>query len=176
MQIITHGIGRESTGGYKMNALDILKYGHLMVLGAVKDLPEADWEMSGVCGIWSVKQIVAHLASYEQLLLDILDNLMGGDPGPTLQLFWADFQGFNDIEVAARQNLNGTQTMAAYKKAQAETTIRLAKIPTTLWSTNGILPWYGAEYDLDDFVVYTYYGHKREHCAQIAVYRDQIKR
>jgi len=159
-----------------MNGLDILKYGHLMVLGAVKDLPEADWETAGVCGYWSVKQIVAHLASYEQLFVDVLDNLLGSEPGPTLQLFFADYLGFNDVEVAARKDLNAAQTMAAYETAYAESTARLAKIPADQWSKNGILPWYGAEYDLDDFVVYTYYGHKREHCAQIAVFRDQIKR
>lgn len=159
-----------------MNALDILRYGHLTVLGAVKDLPEADWETAGVCGFWSVKQIVAHLASYEQLLIDVLDNLLGSDPGPTLQQFFADYQGFNDIEVTARQNLNVTQTMAAYETAQAETTIRLAQIPVAQRSVNGMLPWYGVEYDLDDFLVYTYYGHKREHCAQIAAFRDRLKR
>jgi hypothetical protein len=30
------------------------------------------------------------------------------------------------------------------------------------------------EYALDDFIVYQYYGHKREHCAQIAVFRDKL--
>jgi proline iminopeptidase len=29
------------------------------------------------------------------------------------------------------------------------------------------------EYALDDFIVYNYYGHKREHSAQIAVFRDR---
>lgn len=38
----------------------------------------------------------------------------------------------------------------------------------------GALPCYGAEYDLEDFIVYSFYGHKREHCAQIAVYRDTL--
>jgi hypothetical protein len=27
---------------------------------------------------------------------------------------------------------------------------------------------------LDDFIVYTYYGHKREHAAQIAAFRDRL--
>jgi hypothetical protein len=30
------------------------------------------------------------------------------------------------------------------------------------------------EYALDDVLIYMYYGHKREHSAQIAVFRDQF--
>jgi len=40
----------------------------------------------------------------------------------------------------------------------------------------GTLPWYGLEYALDDFLVYAFYGHKREHSAQIAAFRDRLER
>lgn len=49
----------------------------------------------------------------------------------------------------------------------------VAQIPAETARLTGTLPWYGAEYALDDFVVYTFYGHKREHSAQIAVFRDR---
>ena len=38
----------------------------------------------------------------------------------------------------------------------------------------GTLPWDGEDYALDDFLVYGYYGHKREHSAQIAAFRDRL--
>jgi hypothetical protein len=44
----------------------------------------------------------------------------------------------------------------------------------TIQPKPGTLPWYGPEYALDDFIVYSYYGHKREHSAQINVFRDQL--
>ncbi len=157
-----------------MNASDILKYGHLTVLGAVKDLPEVDWQTADVCGVWSVKQIIAHLASFEQLLVEILATVSGSAPAPALARYKADLLAFNDVEVAARDHLTVTQAMAEYETLQAQTMSLLAQIPVARRRENGILPWYGAEYDLDDFLVYTYYGHKREHCAQIAVFRDQI--
>jgi hypothetical protein len=159
-----------------MNTSDILKYGHLTVLGAVKDLPEADWQTAGVCGVWSVKQIIAHLASFEQLLVEILATVSGSAPGATLARYKADLVAFSDGEVAARDHLNVAQTMAEYETLQAQTMPLLEQIPLTRRRENGILLWYGTEYDLDDFLVYTYYGHKREHCAQIAVFRDQINR
>ncbi len=48
-----------------MNTVDILKNGHLTVLRTVDGLPDHTWEMGGVCGVWSVKDILAHLASFE---------------------------------------------------------------------------------------------------------------
>jgi hypothetical protein len=50
----------------------------------------------------------------------------------------------------------------------------LANIPAEKIREAGTMPWYGNEYALDDYLVYSFYGHKREHCAQIAVFRDQI--
>ena len=35
-------------------------------------------------------------------------------------------------------------------------------------------PWYGGEYSLEDQLVYRYYGHQREHCAQVEVFRDRL--
>jgi hypothetical protein len=43
-----------------------------------------------------------------------------------------------------------------------------------VWQQPGILPWHGGQYSLDDFVVYQYYGHKREHSAEIAGFLNRI--
>jgi len=50
-----------------------------------------------------------------------------------------------------------------------------AKIPPGSWRRSSALPWYGEEYDLEDFIVYSYYAHKREHCGQIDVFTDRFK-
>ncbi len=50
----------------------------------------------------------------------------------------------------------------------------LVDIPSETFRQTGTLPWFGREYALDDVLVYMYYGHKREHSAQIAVFRDQF--
>lgn len=159
-----------------MNAVDILKYGHFTVLGSLKELPEVDWETPGVCGFWSVKQIMAHLASYETVLVDILNRLSGPCATPALDRFTSNYVGFNDDEVTARQHQSGPETLAEYIAAQELTMTLMTNVPLAKRRENGILAWYGAEYDLEDFLVYTFYGHKREHCAQIAVFRDQIGR
>ena len=50
------------------------------------------------------------------------------------------------------------------------------ELPAARFTVTGFLPDYGEEYDLQDYIAYAFYGHKREHSAQIAVFRDGIKR
>jgi len=50
----------------------------------------------------------------------------------------------------------------------------VAQLSSEMLCQNGTLPWYGEVYALDDFLVYAYYGHKREHSAQIAAFRDRL--
>ena len=159
-----------------MNTDNILNYGHQIVMQTIKGLPEEEWYTPGVCGVWSVKDIIAHLASFEHILVDVLHSLMGDSPTPTLDKFLEDYVQFNDVEVAARQHMTVAEVWAEYSDTQAETARLLAQIPSESRRLSGTLPWYGEEFDLEDFIVYTFYGHKREHSAQIAAYRDQLAR
>jgi hypothetical protein len=159
-----------------MNTDDVLKYGHLTVLKAVEGLPETAWNTPGVCGYWSVKEILAHLASFEHILVDVLNSLLADTPTPTLQALGANPERFNDDEVLKRRNLGVGEVLAEYQETYNRAARLLAKVPDELRRTNGILGWYGPDYDLEDFIAYTFYGHKREHCAQIAVFRDGLER
>jgi hypothetical protein len=160
-----------------MNALDILKYGHQTVLQALNNLPKTDWDTGGVCGVWPVKDIMAHLASFECLLVDILGTFLDQPSTPYLDRYLeAGPMVFNDTEVARRKEKTVAETLAEYNDTQAKTMTLAAQIPVETWRQAGTLSWYGPEYALDDFIVYSYYGHKREHSAQIAVFRDQIGR
>ena len=157
-----------------MDALDILKYGHLTVVSTIKDLAEDQWETQDVCGWWSSKNIIAHLASFELVLVEILSTFIEDVPTPTLKKFGESPQGFNDGSVAERQYLTPAETWDEYEKTQARTMALMAEIPVEVRRQKGRLPWYGLEYDLEDFVVYTFYGHKREHMAQINVFLDLL--
>ena len=159
-----------------MNAADIVKYGQGTALRAVEGLPEDDWLTGGVCGYWSVKDIIAHLASYEQVLAEVLTTLTSGGPTPYLDRFTDRGGNFNDNEVAARKDLGVADTLAEFNDAHARVVAALATIPAETLRQPGTIPWYGPEYALDDLIVYAYYGHKREHSAQIAVFRDAIRR
>jgi hypothetical protein len=157
-----------------MNAVDILKYGQLTVLGTLKEFPENGLETPGACGVWSVKDIVAHLASYEEVLVDVLGALTGGGATSYLDKFTAPGGQFNDSEVAARKGKSIGEVLEEFNSAHERVMELAGQIPQETFRQNGTLPWYGSEYALDDFIVYTYYGHKREHSAQIAAMRDRL--
>jgi hypothetical protein len=158
--------------GAAVNASDILKYGHLTFLRSLEGLTDAHYTQGGVCGVWSVKDIIAHLASYELVLIDVLRGFLGGGATPYLDLFAnADF---NDAQVAARRDKSRQSVLDEYEIAHTRTMELIGQIPVETLRKNGTLPWYGAEYALDDFIVYAFYGHKREHSAQIYVFRDTL--
>ena len=156
-----------------MNAVDVLTYGHRSLLGTIEGVPEARWDTPGACGAWSIKDIVAHLASSELVLIDILTEVSGGGPTPTLDRFRMPGGGFNDDEVAARTGQTPEETRAELDDAHVRVMALAAGVPSETWRRPGTVPWYGAEYALDDLIVYMYYGHKREHGAQIAAFADR---
>ena len=158
-----------------MNAEDILKYGHQTVLQTIEGIADHDWNLAGACGVWSMREIVAHLASYEHLLEDILSSLVGGSATPTLSLYLENPLRFNDDQVATRSQMAANAVVAEYVGAHERTMALIRQIPTEVRSRPGTLPWYGAGYALDDVIVYMYYGHKREHSAQIAAFRDRLR-
>lgn len=159
-----------------MHANDVLRYGQQTVEQAVAGLPESAWETPGVVGVWSVREVIAHLASFEQLLLDALSSLQNSGPTPTLDRFIALGNArFNDVEVADRQGMSSSQVWAELTTTAVTAQTLLAHIPVARRRETGTLPWYGAEYDLEDFIAYASYGHKREHSAQIGAYRDRLE-
>ncbi len=71
-----------------MNTVDILRYGHLTVIRTLDGVALEDWDTPGVCGWWSVKNIIAHLASFEHVLVEVLSWVMDETcPTPTLERY-----------------------------------------------------------------------------------------
>lgn len=157
-----------------MNATDILKYGQLTVLQAIDGFPETAWETSGACGTWSVKDILAHLASYERVLVDVLAAFTSGGPTPALDSFIELGGEFNDIEVNRRKEKTIQDVLAEFNDTHNQVMSLIVALPPETLRQTGTLPWYGMDYALDDVIVYMYYGHKREHSAQIAAFRDHL--
>lgn len=158
-----------------MNPRDVLKYGHLTVMRTVEQFPQDKATIPEALGYWSVKDVIAHLASYELILVEILGNIVEPCPTPLVDEFKRDRQAFNDRQVdLLRKAMSMDEALAEYKSAYQQVAALANLIPNSAWRQNGILPWYGDDYDLEDFIVYTFYAHKREHCGQIDVFRDRV--
>jgi len=127
-----------------MNAPDVLMYGQLTLLAGLDGLPDEDWETAGVCGVWSVRQIIAHLASYEAAIADILQSFVDpAAPTPTLDRMKADPAGFNDDEVAVRAPLSCMDTLAELTREHERVLDLAGKIAPETYREPGTLPWYG---------------------------------
>ena len=159
-----------------MNAVDILKYGQQTVLQTVEGFPATAVDIPGACGAWSVKDIIAHLASYEQALFEVLSTFVGGHATPYLDMMTSLGSQFNDTEVERRKGKTMKEVLDEFNDTHTQVLELSTQISPETSCQSGTLPWYGMEYALDDFIVYTSYGHKREHSAQIAAFRDRLRR
>ncbi len=158
-----------------MNAVDVVRYGQGTLLETLEGVPDDAWETPGVCGVWTLKNVIAHLTSYEVVLGEVLAGFVGEDgPTPNLDQLRTPHSGFNDAQVDARAGLTAAETLAELNAAHARVMELLERIPAERARETGTLPWYGDGYALDDLLVYVSYGHKREHAAQIAALRDRV--
>jgi hypothetical protein len=155
-----------------MDAVQILESSHARVLETLDDLSEPLWDVPGVCGEWSVKDIVAHLASYERVVIDVLKTFQGDEPTPYLLRYFADNDEFNKAQVEARKYLTAQQVMNEYQEAEVQSASLLAQIPADVVQRVGTLPWYDPEHCLKDFIG-VLYQHTCEHCDQIVQFRQQ---
>ncbi len=158
-----------------MNAEDVMKYGHRTLMGAIKRVPETELETGGVTGVWSTKDIFAHLTSYEHVLAEVL-NAFVEDGGPTayIDMMRDPNIDFNNTQVDMRKDKDFAEIMAEYEEVRARAMSLLTRSPVEKRRQPGTIPWYGEEYDLEDLIVYTNYAHKREHSAEIGVFADRL--
>ena len=159
-----------------MDITDTLSRGHNMVLDIISEVPESERDTPGVVGIWSVREIIAHLASHEEVLAEILTTFLSGGPTPGLDMMNEDSLHFNHAQVEMRKDKTSAELLAEYEDWHEKVMSLIVQIPKEMYrSLEKTLPWQGGECTLEELVIYTNYAHKREHCAQIGVFVDQLK-
>ncbi len=158
-----------------MNADDVMKYGHGTLMASLDAVDDNLLDVEGACGYWSVKNILAHLTSFEWVLVDTLAQIAGETETPHLDAMFAQGDDFNDAQVNERADKSYNQQLTEYLAAHSRATTLLADIPLEKRREKGLLAWYGEDYDLEDLIVYMIYAHKREHCGQIDIFKDSAK-
>jgi DinB superfamily len=156
-----------------MDASELLQKGNLLVIQVVDGFPEVGWDMPGVCGDWSVKDIIAHLTSHEHVAIEVLKTFQGNEPTPLILKFLHHRDEFNSAEVEARKYLTAQQVIDEYQDTQVQTTSLLMQIPSDTVQQQGTMPWYSKDCSLADFIN-RQYEHTCEHCKQIVLFRQSI--
>jgi hypothetical protein len=157
-----------------MNAKVLLQKSHRIIVNAIEALPEADWYLPGVAGDWSVKDVLAHMASYELVLLESLKALIDNSPAPTAMRSSADPLAFNDTEIARRRGRSAQSVWGEYEGTHLANLKLIARVPAQRLRVPGLLEWFGEDRDLEDFITHKIYGHKREHGTQIQIFKEQL--
>lgn len=157
-----------------MNPREIMMDGHRTVVSAIEALPEADWYLPGVIGDWSVKDLIAHLASYETALYESLSSPSAEDPTPGIRRIATDPQAFNDTEIARRRGRSAHAVWDEYERTHEANLRLVAGLPAEKRRVPGKPGWYPGQYDLEDTIAYAFYGHKCEHAAQIQSFKERL--
>lgn len=153
-----------------MNALDVLMYGQRTVQATIDRYRPDDWERIAL-GVWTAKDLLGHLGAFE---VRFADQLAGFASAPVeSDLMSADPRTFNDDQAAVRKDWPLEQVLAEFLDAHERVMRNARAIRPEVWREVGTIPWYGAEYSLDDLVVYQQYGHKREHDPQLSAALEQ---
>lgn len=157
-----------------MNTKEMLQSGHHFIVNAIEALPEADWYLPGVTGEWSLKDLIAHLASFELVLNESLKALIDNAPAPTAHREAADPQAFNETEVARRKGRSARTVWGEYEGTHIANLRLVERVPDESMHVRGSPEWIGEAHDLEDFIAQKILGHKREHGAQIQIFKDQL--
>lgn len=153
-----------------MNTLDVLMYGQRTVRSTMDRYGPDDWTRIAL-GVWTAKDLLGHLGAFEVRFADQLAPFAGATA--TSDLPSADPRTFNDDQAAVRKDWPIDRVVTEFLDANERVMRLAAGIASEVWREVGTIPWYGAEYSLDDLVVYQMYGHKREHDPQLSAVLEQ---
>lgn len=148
-----------------MNAIDVLTYGQRTLVGTIERYRPGDWSKVAL-GVWTAKDLLGHLGAFEVRFADVLAAFVGAPVESGL--LDTDPRTFNDDQAAIRAGWTIERVMEEFLSGHERLMSHARAIPAERWREIGTIPWYGAEYSLDDLVVYQMYGHKREHDPQLS--------
>jgi len=147
-----------------MNPVDMMMYGQRTIDELIDRYEPDDWSAIAL-GVWTTKDLVGHLGAFEVRFADVLAPFTGETP--RTNLVSAPPSTFNDDQAAIRRDWAVDRIVAELREAHALVLDLARRIPAERWREVGTVPAYGPEYSLDEMLVYTIYGHKREHAPQL---------
>jgi len=157
-----------------MNATEQLENAHLLVIQTVDNLPELEWDIPMSGGGWTVKDTIAHLASYTHLLVEMCHMVLkDAAPTPYVIQFIEQSTEFNQTQVAARSSRTAQQVIDEFEEVEAEASGLLAQIPVETIEKKGTIAGRG-ERSLSDSVS-ALSAHIQRHCDEITAFRNREK-
>ena len=156
-----------------MELEELLDYAHNMVIKSIAGLAENNRTEEPACGVWSARDVIGHLCTFKLYTVDVISTFTGNTDTPYLELMGQQRGDFGDKQVARRKDYSFEENLREYNEAHTKMMALIRQIPADTLRQAGTLPWYGMQYALDDFILYTDFGHQIEHASQLALLRDR---
>ncbi len=147
-----------------MNPVDVMMYGQRTVDELIDWLRPDDWAAIAL-GVWTTKDLVGHLGAFEVRFAEVMATFSGETR--LTNLLAAPTETFNDDQAAIRRDWTADAIVDELRDAHALVMDRARRISADTWREVGTIPDYGPGYSIEDLLVYSMYGHKREHSPQL---------
>ena len=156
----------------KDELLDALEDERENFMDAIEGLTDEEMNEPGVCGDWSVKDIIFHLSMWEADLVKLLWQLSQGEKPSTAFFTNPSVEATN----AAWQEISQTRTLdqviADFETVRKQTFRRVRLIPEDELSDPKRYPWLEGS-ALWEWIAGDSFEHEIEHAAQIREWRQK---
>lgn len=156
----------------KLRLLDLIRMEHAFLRRALAGLSPDELAAPGVVGEWSVKDILAHITTWEQRFLAALTVVERGrvPEWPEAGYTWDDLDALNARDYQANRERPLGEVWADFERSYTAVLDRVLGLPDEVLLTPGYYPW------TEDWPLWRYLDsnageHYREHAEQIRQWR-----
>lgn len=137
-----------------------------LLLDTLRSCSDAQLNQKGVVGDWSAKNVLAHLAAWEQLVIETLPERLATRKRPAVfETIGADEDGFNARVVAERENMSPPEQIYALENTRSQLVNYLRSLgDETLQRAHPFDGWNGT---LAEYILAAICEHEKEHCDAI---------
>ena len=159
--------------GTKTELIEALELNRDELIRALSDLGETEIVAPRVVGEWSVKDVVGHIAYWEQVIHDhVREAFAEGRPRPASISETDD--AINARESAKRSQWKWTRVRAEFENARRALVERVERLSESELGFQVPSPWRGEDrfYSVSQMIEEDAIGHCREHTQQILAWKQ----
>ncbi|MEJ2748865.1 MAG: DinB family protein [Anaerolineae bacterium] len=142
----------------------VLKAARKEFLALANLIPKAEWTTRPVCGIWTLKDLIGHLADWEKVGIDGLRQLVAGQT-PEFDELITNFDTWNNAHAAARNDQPWAEVWADFEETRETLLALVDQMGERDWERPFTAPWDSSINGY--FWVNVWAGHDHEHATDV---------
>ena len=156
------------------NLFEALSQERASLLDTLKGLPDVQLDQKGVVGEWSIKNVLAHLTSWEVLVTEFLpERFATGQRPAVFSEINADEDAWNAREVASREQLTPREQLDELARTRQGLLQMLRNLGEEALDRQH--PWPEWEGTLASYILQEVGGHEREHSEAVVAAVEQLR-